>query len=66
MLLAGVAVDLHRFYRASLKRDAGLWDVFLNEYFRCSPFGLTANRLLRRLIRFDLWRYRKVRSRSRG
>lgn len=64
LLLAGVAVDLHRFNRATLKRDAGMWDHFLEEYFRRSPFGAVGNRILHRLIAFDMWRYRKVRGRS--
>lgn len=57
LLLAGVAVDMHRFYRATLKRDDRLWSDFLDSYFRQSPFGAASKRLVRWLLALDMWRY---------
>lgn len=60
LLPAGIAVDLHRFFRAGLKRDHELWQVFLDEYFRRCPFGPIRQAMIRRLIAFDVWRYARV------
>ncbi len=60
LLFAGVAVDLHRFYRATLKRDQELWEKFLDAYFRRSAFGRRGQRVVRRLLAFDMRRYRWV------
>ena len=57
LLLAGVAVDLHRFYRAALKRDDRLWSRFLESYFRQSPFRPAGKRLIRWLLAVDMRRY---------
>lgn len=60
LLFAGVAVDLHRFYRAALKRDRNLWKIFLEAYFERSTFGPRGKRLTRSLLAFDMRRYRWV------
>jgi tRNA A-37 threonylcarbamoyl transferase component Bud32 len=60
LLFAGVAVDLHRFYRATLKRDQNLWKIFLDAYFEKSTFGPGSKRLTRCLLAFDMRRYRWV------
>lgn len=60
LLFAGVAVDLHRFYRAALKRDQDLWEEFLDAYFRHSAFGPRGRGAVRRLLAFDMRRYRWV------
>lgn len=61
LLMAAIAVDLHRFYRASLKRDDDVWGPFLDAYFRHSTFGALGNALIRRLVAIDMRRYRWVR-----
>jgi tRNA A-37 threonylcarbamoyl transferase component Bud32 len=66
LLFAGIAVDLHRFYRAALKRNDDLWEVFLQDYFRQSPFGPAANSLIRRLVGIDMRRYRWVKGPGAG
>ncbi len=60
LLFAGVAVDLHRFYRATLKGDQDLWEKFLDAYFRRSIFGRRGRGAVRRLLAFDMRRYRWV------
>jgi len=57
LLYAGVAMELHRFKRATLKQDDRLWAAFLGAYFRQSPFGGLGNRLVRGLLAVDMWRY---------
>jgi tRNA A-37 threonylcarbamoyl transferase component Bud32 len=57
LLFAGVAVDLHRFYRAALKRNQDLWERFLDAYFRQSAFGPGGQKAVRRLLAFDMRRY---------
>jgi hypothetical protein len=66
LLPAAIAVDLHRFFRAGLKRNRELWQVFLDEYFRRCPFGAVRQRLIRRLIAFDVWRYGWVKGKRSG
>ena len=60
LLFAGVAVDLHRFYRATLKRNQDLWEKFLHAYFGRSAFGPRGQRVVRWLLAFDMRRYRWV------
>lgn len=57
LLFAGVAVDLHRFYRATLKRNQDLWERFLDAYFRRSTFGPRGQKAVRRLLALDMRRY---------
>lgn len=66
LLPAGIAVDLHRFFRAGLKRNQALWQVFLDEYFGRCPFGPARQWLIRRLIAFDIWRYGWVKGKRSG
>ncbi len=65
LLLAGIAVDLHRFLRASVKSDSQIRRRFLDEYFRQCPFGPIRRSLIRRLVAFDMWRYRLVKGTGR-
>ncbi|MDH4031829.1 MAG: lipopolysaccharide kinase InaA family protein [Chromatiales bacterium] len=60
LLYAGVAFELHRFFRAALGRDAGLWQIFIDEYQRCSSFGLLGRAAVSWLLRLETWRYRVV------
>ena len=57
LLYAGVAMELHRFRRATLKQDERRWEAFLGTYFHRSPFGTLGNRLIRALLAIDIWRY---------
>jgi len=57
LLYAGVAMELHRFKRATLKQDERRWEAFLAAYFRQSPFGGFGDRLVRALLAIDMWRY---------
>jgi len=66
LLLAGIAVDLHRFFRAGLQRDRSVWAAFLDAYFRHCSFGPAVRRLIRALIALDMRRFRWVRGGGTG